>query len=210
MHNSAASPSKAVMTVHFGGLIASASSAQLSPAQQLTLAERIRDGEAAAEEEFVRQFQEKIACFVRVHTHEAEVSRDLTQDVLIAVVHALRAGRLREGERLAAFVYGVARNLVNNYARTRSRMPREAPLDAALHLASVPDRTEDAERAGLVTRALGELDVTDRTILRLTLAEGLKPGEISRRLGLTPEVVRSRKSRALKRVTERVRRWLRR
>jgi hypothetical protein len=42
-----------------------------------------------------------------------EAPRDLTQDVLLVVVHALRNGHLREPERLAAF-YGTAHNLVHN------------------------------------------------------------------------------------------------
>ena len=53
-------------------------------------------------------------------------------------------------------------------------------------------------------RALAVLDSTDRKILLLTLIEGLKPGEIGARLGLTSEVVRTRKSRALKKAAERV------
>jgi DNA-directed RNA polymerase specialized sigma24 family protein len=38
--------------------------------------------------------------------------------------------------------------------------------------------------------------------------DDLKPGDIARRLGLSPEVVRTRKSRALKHLTEHVRRAL--
>ena len=109
----------------------------------------------------------------------------------------------QESERLAAFVYGIARNLINNYLRTRTRL-KEDPLDAALPLALQPDTADDEERLGLVRRALRTLELTDRTILLLTLVEGLKPGEITLRLRLTPEVVRTRKSRALKRTTERV------
>ena len=59
-------------------------------------------------------------------------------------------------------------------------------------------------------RALATLDATDRKILLLTLVEGLKPGEIGARLGLTSEIVRARKSRALKKTIERVKRLSRR
>lgn len=53
---------------------------------------------------------------------------------------------------------------------------------------------------------MGRLDPTDRTILLRTLLEGLKPGEIARDLGVSSEVVRTRKSRALKKVIEHVER----
>ena len=62
----------------------------------------------------------------------------------------------------------------------------------------------------LVRRALGILDPTDRRILLMTLVEGLKPGEIGVRLGLTSEVVRARKSRALKKTIDRVKKLSRR
>jgi RNA polymerase sigma-70 factor (ECF subfamily) len=53
-----------------------------------------------------------------------------------------------------------------------------------------------------VREELKQLDPTDRRILLLTLVEGLKPAEIADRLGLSAEVVRARKSRAVKKIVE--------
>jgi RNA polymerase sigma factor (sigma-70 family) len=50
--------------------------------------------------------------------------------------------------------------------------------------------------------AISRLGKSEQEILRLTLVEGLKPGEIATRLGLKPEVVRKRKSRAVHRVRQ--------
>jgi RNA polymerase sigma factor (sigma-70 family) len=174
-----------------------------TPRQQSILAERVRCRESSAEEELVRLFSDRVGFLVLARTRDPEAARDLTQDVMLAVVRALRNGHVREAERLAGFVYGTARNLINNYLRTRSRL-REDPIDAALQLAIAPDAVENSERVTLVRRTLGALDSIDRKILLLTLVEGLKPGEIAVRLGLTSEVVRTRKSRALKKTTERV------
>ena len=44
----------------------------------------------------------------------------------------------------------------------------------------------------------------DRRVLLLTLVDGLRSGEIAERLGLRADVVRARKARAIKRLTERV------
>jgi len=52
---------------------------------------------------------------------------------------------------------------------------------------------------------LEQLELTDQRILLLTLVEGLKPGDIAQRLNLTSEVVRARKSRAVRKVTETIR-----
>ncbi len=69
---------------------------------------------------------------------------------MLAVVRALREEQLREPERLAGFVYGIARNLINNYLRTRSRLPREDSLEAALPSGEParPGRRQRAHRAG--------------------------------------------------------------
>jgi RNA polymerase sigma factor (sigma-70 family) len=178
----------------------------LTPEEQSTLAERVRSREPAAEEELVHLFADRIGFLVFARTGDREIAPDLTQDVMLAVVRALRNGHLRDAERLAAFVYGTARNVINNYLRNRSRLPGEEPLDPTFHAASVPDAVEDNERATLVRRALAALDPTDRQILWLTLVEGLKSGEIAVRLGLASEVVRTRKSRATKKMTDSVKR----
>ena len=179
--------------------------ALLTPQEQSILAERVRGLEPSAEEELVHLFAERVSVLALARTRDRELARDLTQDVMLAVVLALRNGHLREAERLAAFVYGTARNVINNYLRTRSRLPRLDPLDVELEAAAIrPDPVENSERADLVRRALAILDSTDRQILRLTLTEGLKPAEIGARLGLTSEVVRTRKSRALKKAVERM------
>jgi DNA-directed RNA polymerase specialized sigma24 family protein len=155
-------PRRSALTVDSGGSIAGVSRAPLTPQQQLTLAERIRNHDPIAEEELVRAFSSRIAFLVFVRTRDREAARDLTQDVLMAVVVALRDGHLREPERLAGFVFGTARNVVNEYLRTRSRQPREDPIDAGFDVATIPDTLEDTERAALVRRALGAVDSTDR------------------------------------------------
>ena len=192
------------MTFPSGGAAAGASREFLTPQQQRQLADRVHRHEPSAEDELVTRFSDRVRFLVLARTRDPEAARDLTQEVMLAVVQALRGKQLREPERLAGFVYGTARNVINNYLRTRSRQPREDSIDAALHLESPSEPLEDRERVGLVRRALANLDPIDRKILLLTLVEGLKPGEIGARLGLSSEVVRARKSRALKKTTDRV------
>ena len=193
------------MTFYSGGA-GGASPALLTPQQQSRLAERIRRHEPSAEDELVSLFCDRVRFLVLTRTRDPEVARDLAQDVMLAVVRALRSQQLRDPERLAGFVYGTARNVINNYLRTRSRSPKEDPIDAAQHLATAVEPVDNSERIALVRRTLATLDATDRRILLLTLVEGLKPGEIGVRLGLSSEIVRARKSRALKKMIDRVKR----
>jgi RNA polymerase sigma factor (sigma-70 family) len=181
-------------------------SSTLSPSADLArVAQRIGEGDQTAEEELVRQFGERVRVFAAVRTHDRETSHDLGQEIMLAALTALRLGQLREPERLAAFVYGIARNVVNNYLRSGRARPAE-PLEAEVAAPSrdPADDIETARRQQLLRGALARLSRTDRGILLLTLVDGLKPGEIAYRLGLSAEIVRVRKSRALKKVVDRV------
>jgi RNA polymerase sigma factor (sigma-70 family) len=157
-------------------------------------------GDPAAEDALVRSFMPPLRVMLRARTRDASAVPDLVQDVLLAVLRAVRAGALRDPEKLTPFVHGVARNVANSYVRDRLNRRREEPLmEEPLGLAA-EDPVESAERARFLGLALAEIGDTDREILRFTLVEGEKPGAIAARLRLTPDVVRQRKSRAIKQV----------
>ncbi len=181
----------------------------LTADEQLSLVARIRAGDRLAEEELVLRFATRIRLLAVTRTRDREAARDLVQEVLMTVLSALRGEQLRNAEKLGAFVFGIARNVINNYLRSRSRQPVEEPISDDVPIAGVEDDFGLSDRMGLVRRALRRLDSTDQQILSMTLVEGCKPGEISSALGLSADVVRARKSRALKKVTDRVQRWLR-
>ena len=167
-----------------------------------SLPERIRQGDPAAETELVNQFSQRIFVMGLVRTRDREVARDLAQDVLLAVITALRKGQLLDKDKLAAFVHGTARNVINNHLRSTAQKPHfEALRDDVAQIDS-SNEIEDAERARLVEDALRDMRQQDREILRMILVEGKKPGEIAVALGLTAEVVRTRKLRASKKIAD--------
>jgi len=169
-----------------------------------SIVERIHRGDSGAEERLVLLFGERIRLVALARTRDRELARELTQEALMAVLSALRAGHLRASDKLAAFVYGIVRNIVNNQFRAAKRRPPTEPIEPE-HAVTVPiDPIEQSDRARMVRDALGLLSADDRQIILFTLVDGLKPGEIARRLGLPDEVVRARKSRAIKRISERI------
>jgi len=173
------------------------------------MADRIRNGDPAAESELVEQFAQRILVMACIRTRDRETARDLVQDVLIAVICSLRNGKLENTEKLAAFVHGTARNLINNYLRGKRQRPKEEPITGELGRGGFDVQIEEAQRLRLVQRALEQMGTEDRKVLVMTLIQGLKPGEIAEELGLTPEVVRTRKLRALRKVTDLVQRMSR-
>lgn len=177
----------------------------LSSEEQVLLVESIRRGDPSAEERLIVAFQRPVLCMLTARTRDPEASRDLAQDALIAALRAVREGRLREADRLAGFVAGTARQLALKYHRSRRRDP--LPLEEAPEPAAAPPARdyEAAERAALVEQALERLEDGERRVVELTWREGLEPREIADRLGLSGDVVRARKSRALKRIIDYVR-----
>jgi RNA polymerase sigma factor (sigma-70 family) len=175
----------------------------LSAEQQISLAERIVEGDREAENELVRYFSPRILAMLCARTRDREASRDLLHDVLITVLRALRNRQLRQFDRLAAFVQGITRNTAQSYAR--GRFLREQPLAEEPPAAGRGDAVEESQRAELVRMALEELEPMDREILLRTLVEGQKSGLIARALGMDSVVVRQRKSRATRKVAEYIR-----
>lgn len=170
------------------------------------LAARIRNGDRAAEAELVERFAKRICTMLRARLRDAEAARDLAQEAILAVLEALRGGRLRDGERLVAFVHGTVRNIANNHLRKLSEHPLE-PLDEAI--LKDPGResaqamtADDGERVRRARSAMAVLGEVDRLILLLTLVEGLKTREVAARLGLRTSWVQLHKWRAIRRVSK--------
>lgn len=175
-----------------------------------SLVRRIADGDAEAEAELATVFYPRVRLFASVRLGGADTASDIAQDTILAVLQALRQGRLHEPVTLPAFVLGTAHNLVNNHHRKVARsleVPRDPPAlpaDVDQDWAYFED-----ERRAAVRKAVGRLNTVDRRILLLTLVEGLKPREIAPVVGLSPEVVRTRKARAVRAVAEEVARLTR-
>ena len=167
------------------------------------LPERIGRGERLAESELVDRFYGRVFAMAIVRTRDPETARDVAQDVMIAVLCALRADRLREASSLPGYVSATARNRINHHFRQQGC--ETADNQGSLRDTDSPDpeqNAQEAERRRLARRAIARLGKSEQEILRLTLVEGLKPSEIALRLGLKPEVVRKRKSRAVHRARQ--------
>jgi len=172
-----------------------------SVAVEPSLAERICSGDPAAEEELVARFYRRVLLLASVRLRDEQAARDVAQEVMLGVLRGVRAGRLNSHLNLEGYVLGTARNLVSN--AIRSRRSEVSPGDEMVDPGVAPlEVAELHEQVDLVRLALERFDAVDRTIVGLTLVEGLKPGEIALRLGLKPELVRKRKSRAVQRVRE--------
>jgi len=85
------------------------------------LAFRIAGGDRDAEAELFRRMAPRIRLYGLRHLRDVPAAEDLAQQVLITVLEALRAGRLREPEKLAPFVLGTCRMTVLDLRRGAQR-----------------------------------------------------------------------------------------
>ena len=89
---------------------------------------RVAAGDPEAESELVEHFAPRIRAMALVRTRDRDLAKDLTQETLLAVLQACRKGQVRDLDRVAGFVCGVARNVINNHKRRSLKHP-ETPLD---------------------------------------------------------------------------------
>ncbi|MGE3887694.1 MAG: RNA polymerase sigma factor [Vicinamibacterales bacterium] len=89
------------------------------------LVRRIGSGaDDGAEAELCRRMAPRIRLYGLRHLRDAQAAEDLAQEVLIITIEALRAGRLREPEKLASFVLGTCRLTVLDLRRGARRKAR--------------------------------------------------------------------------------------
>lgn len=168
----------------------------------LDLVGRIGAGDRLAEEEFCKTYQRGVLLIATARTRDREAARDLTQEILMAALRALREGQIHDPEKLGAFVNGTARNLVNNYLRSKARRG-ESDLESVPEPSTDPvENLESADRRRRISRELERFGPTDQQILFLTLVDGHSLLEVAKRLDLSHDAVRARRSRMIRKITK--------
>jgi RNA polymerase sigma-70 factor (ECF subfamily) len=160
------------------------------------LAGRIGQGDRMAEAEACRRLAPRIHLYGRRHLGSAAAADDLVQHVLISVLEALRAGRLREPHKLPQFVLGTCRMTV--VAQRRSAR-RQEQLLAAFGADLIPDapplpRLDDEQLA----RCVRLLKERERSIVVLTFYDEQSAAETASSLGLSESNVRVIRHRAIR------------
>jgi RNA polymerase sigma-70 factor (ECF subfamily) len=165
------------------------------------IAESAPGGAREAEEELCRRLAPRIRLYGLRHVRDEQGAADLTQHVLLLTLKALRAGRLREPERLVSFVLGTCRMVVLDLRRgkeRRARLLEEFRREAAIFkLEPVP--ILDRER---LASCLERLPERERSVVILTFYDDSTGDEVAAFLGVSPANVRVIRHRALERLRQ--------
>jgi len=167
------------------------------------LARRIggRERDAAAEAAICRRFGPRIRLYGLKHLRSEAAAADLMQDVLVMVLTKLRDGAVREPERLASFVLGMARQTVIDQqrgGRRRARILEAFPLDLTPAAEEAPEPI-DSERLKL---CLGALPERERSVLLMTFYDDRPADAVAAELKLTAGNVRVIRHRGLDRLRD--------
>lgn len=171
-----------------------------------TLRTRVRAGEADAFEALFDLYSRS------VYNHAFRLTGNWSTAEEVVSLTFLEAWRRREavhvlGESLQPWLLGIATNTARNFTRAARRhqaaMSKLAPPIAIPDFADeLADRIDDAARVAAARVAMGRLRRREREVIELCVWSGLEYAAAAEVLGVPVGTVRSRLSRARKRLEE--------
>jgi RNA polymerase sigma-70 factor (ECF subfamily) len=149
-----------------------------------------------AEAELFRRMAPRIRLYGLRHLRDAHAAEDFAQQVLITTLEAVRAGRLREPEKLASFVLGTCRMAVLNLNRGAQRKQSLlAQYGADLPAPAQPSAPElDREQ---LARCVQNLKERERSVVVMTFYDEQTSADVARFLGVSEANVRVIRHRAI-------------
>lgn len=139
-----------------------------------------------AERAVCQRYGSRVRRFAEHHLRDAQLAADVTHEVFLVVIDAMRRGRIDQPDRLGAFVLATCRHLVwdENRAEGRRRRPLPELEPGAVELPTVTEvdrfRLEHC-LMGLPEREMGVVVLTyieDWTADRIATAFGTTTGNV--------------------------------
>ena len=152
--------------------------------------------EAERERSICQRYSNRIRSYGLCHLRDSAAAEDLVQQVLLVVLQALRAGRVKEVDNLDTYVFGTCRNMVMDMRRGNARQRRIADAAAT----ALPDGCELpwalADRSRL-DGCLEKLEARARNVVLATFVDERDADDVGRSMGLSAGNVRVIRHRAL-------------
>jgi RNA polymerase sigma factor (sigma-70 family) len=171
--------------------------------QDGALVARLRSGDTDALRDTYARFSEPIFRFLLRLAGRRDVAEDLYQETWLAA--AKHATRLAEDTDLAAWLFTVARNKYRTWRRFTALDWSRIELfkkETAVHETTTGGDSRDTLEE--LDAALAELSPANREVLLLIAVEGLDSAQAAQVLGIHPDALRQRLSRARTLLAERL------
>ena len=171
---------------------------------QLTL-----EGDHEAFTALVEKYQSQIHALAWRKISDFHIAEDITQEVFLTAHQKLVT--LTHPDRFAKWLYVIANNLCVTWLRKQAAQPQLQSLTStdpeelaelcyAEYVVEQQEETRRESHRALIQKLLDKLRETDRTVIRLYYLAEMTCEEISKFLGVSQNTIKSRLSRARKRL----------
>ena len=165
--------------------------------------------DSPAESELYRRLARRVRLYGLRHLRDAQAAADLVQQVLLTTLERLRAGAVREPEKIASFVLGMCRMTVLEIRRGTRRREEllEKWVPAFAGMTNEAEMTYEAPEPLVLdpdglARCLEALAERERSVVLLSFFADKAADEVAAELALTAGNVRVIRHRALARLRE--------
>lgn len=155
--------------------------------------DRLRNGDFRTQEHFVAYFSELIQLKLRSRLHSPQAIEDVRQETFTRVFTALRAGKIRQPDRLGAFVNSMCNNVLLEHYRSSSRdssLDEEESPDLPASGVDIFGTVASRQMGEKVREILEELPERDRRLLREIFLEERDKDDVCRDFGVDRDYLR--------------------
>jgi len=142
------------------------------------------------------ELRARLRSYFRRHVADEHLAEDLLQETFVRVHRSLP--ELDEEERIAAWVFRVAKNLLVDQRRAAAAAVSELPEEVVASVGGEPNLNAEVE--SWLRGMIGLLPESSRRAVELAELEGLPQAEVARRLGLSVSGAKSRVQRGRRRL----------
>ncbi|HSP70091.1 MAG TPA: sigma-70 family RNA polymerase sigma factor [Bryobacteraceae bacterium] len=153
--------------------------------------------ELVDEEELCRTMAPRIRMYGLRHLRDEQAAADLVQQVLMTVIESIRAGKLRDPQKIESFILGTCRMMVLDIRRGSSRRERLLDQFYVPAMSVSPEPLQDLDQ---LAGCLGRLPERERSVVVMTFYQEHSSETVAGALGLSNENVRVIRHRALGRL----------
>lgn len=168
--------------------------------------DQVRGGDKQAYSILIRRYQRQVFNLMYRYSRSDNDAADLTQDVFLRAFEKLHT--FRSGHRFFTWLYTLAVNRANDWARKRKRLRRnhneltDQMTDTPGGEAGQETILEGREKLQLLHNAVNTLSDDAREILMLRYHEECSVKEVARIFAISESAVKMRSSRALRQLQE--------
>lgn len=157
-----------------------------------TLVSNYIKGDESALEVLIKRHKQKIYSFIYSKVYDRDIAEDIFQDTFIKVIRTLKRGAYNEEGKFLPWVMRISHNLVIDFFRKSSRMPKFDNSGEFSIFSVLSDSSLNAEKTIIkeqvesdVRRLVEELPQDQKEVLLMRIYNDMSFKEISDRTGVS-------------------------